>query len=103
MIDLNSTNIEEEVGSTASLVADSMVSEDEKEAEMSFGEGEDNQESEKEGESTETPSKKRAVDVSKEDLILECCKIMDEEYTAFSADDIAYTLLQRYKWNFKSV
>ena len=39
MIDLNSTNIEEEVGSTASLVADSMVSEDEKEAEMSFGEG----------------------------------------------------------------
>ena len=40
-------------------------------------------------------------EVTKDDLVEYCNMIMDEEYTAFSADDISLELWKRYKWNLK--
>ena len=78
---------------------------DDEEAELTFddgnGGGMEEVDKEAEVESKTTPTKKKAADVSEQELRDLCNKIMDEEYTAFSADDLQLTLLQRHKWNFR--
>lgn len=47
------------------------------------------------------PTKKFA-DVSKQELRKYCEMIMDEDYTAFSAEDVQIELMKRFKWNVSS-
>ena len=75
-----------------------MVLTDDEETEMTFHENRDMKE---ETTAAPSPSKKKAIDVNKNELHDYCNKIMDEEYTAFSADDLQITLLKRYNWNFR--
>ena len=44
---------------------------------------------------------RRLEDLSKDDLLEYCYLVIDEEYTAFSADDVAMELWKRFKWNVK--
>ena len=73
-----------------------MVVTDDEETEMTFDDDLDMKEM-----IGSSPSKKKAVNVDKDELRDYCNKIMDEEYTAFSADDLQTTLLKRYNWNFR--
>ena len=45
---------------------------------------------------------KKFADVSKQELRKYCEMIMDEDYTAFSAEDVQFELMKRFKWNVSS-
>ena len=76
-------------------------SDDDEEAEMIFDDKYNEDHVGKKEMESNSSSKRKAVEITKEELRDHCNKIMDEEYTAFSADDIQTTLLKRYSWNFR--
>jgi hypothetical protein len=45
---------------------------------------------------------KKIDDITSDEMRQYCQMIIDEEFTAFSAEDIAFELMKRFKWNVKN-